>query len=112
MTDKDILLQYVDVIITSEKGICITFYEFDSEWNGDDFEYYYNLDSENAELFLKQIPHVDEDEKTNIQEWLVNNVRCDGIGLDMLDKWIEMGLHGSERVWEDYPGGVSYTKEF
>ena len=106
------LLQNVRVIITPEKEIHITFYEDDSAWNGDDFEYQFHLDSENAELFLKQIPHIDEDEKTNIQEWLVNNVYCDGTGLDMLGRWIEMGLHGSERVWEDYPGGVSYTREF
>ena len=90
----------------------IIFYEYDSELNGNDFEYRYSLDADNADAFLNIIPHQWADPETNIQEWLIENVDCRGRGMDLQKKWIEMGLHGTWVDWEDYPGGIHHKGAF
>ena len=87
-----------------------------SEWwehvTGNDFEYRYSLDAESTELFLKKIPHRNDDEKKDVGEWLKENVKCDGFGYDLLELWSRMGLHGSHLVREDFPGGIYRERLF
>ena len=105
-------LHKIAVIYSEDRELEIIFNDHNSAFNGNDFEYSYSLDAENTEAFLKEIPHLWADQKTNIREWLVENVDCLGHGLDLQQKWIEMGLHGTSVDWEDYPGGIHHTFVF
>ena len=105
-------LRTIAVFYSEQGKLTITFYEYDSEFNGNDFEYSYSLDADNTAAFLKKIPKQWADPKTNIREWLVENVDCRGHGLDLQDKWIEMGLHGESVDFEDYPGGIHHVWKF
>ena len=96
----------VCVYISDKGNLTVIFYEDDSAFNGNDFEYSYSLDAENADLFLKKIPHRNEDAKKDVGEWLKENVKCDGLGHDLQELWSRMGLHGSHLVREDYPGSL------
>ena len=58
------------------------------------------------------IPHPCSETKANIEEWLCENVQCSGFGSDLQQKWIQMGLHGSHVVSEDYPGGIYREEDF
>ena len=98
---------------TGDAGaLAITFYENDSDFDGNDFRYTYCLDAGNAAGFLKRIPRVYADAKTNVEEWLIANVDCEGIGGDLLRAWVRMGLRGTRRVREDYPGGIDREEAF
>ncbi len=92
--------------------LSIIFYEDDSGFDGNDFEYRYSLYAGSTNAFLQMISHGRSDKKSNIEEWLTDNIHCDGSGIDLLEKWIEMGLHGNYVVWEDYPGGIYRAEEF
>lgn len=93
-----------------DDGLSIVFYEDDSDFDGNDFEYTYSLDTGNTEVFLENIPRSYRETQVNIEEWMVGNVRCDDYGWDLREKWIQMGLHGTRIVREDYPGGI-YREE-
>ena len=102
----------IAVCLKGGGNLMIVFYEDESEFDGNDFEYQYSLNSENTAAFLKKIPHHSEEVKENIEVWMVENGLCDWFGYDLLQKWIQMGLHGSHVVWEDYPGGIYREEEF
>ena len=93
----------------SEDKLEVIFRDYNSEFNGNDFEYSYSLDPDSTEKFMKTIPHLWADPRINIQEWLIDNVDCLGHGLDLQRKWEEMGLHGKNVDIEDYPGGIHLT---
>lgn len=105
-------LRNIGVSYSESRGLTITFNEYDSEFSGNDFEYRYILDAENTDRFLKMIPHEWEDPRINIQEWMIENIEYLGRGLELQKKWMEMGLHGKNVDWEDYPGGINHTIEF
>ena len=107
---RKVILRNIDVSLSENGGLNIVFYEFDSEFDGNDFQYEYSLESNNTEMFLKMIPHSSDTPTTDIEEWLIENIECDGIGRDLQQKWIKMGLHGKRAVTEDYPGGI-YREE-
>lgn len=109
---RKVLLRDVSVRLSDSGEMSIVFYEDESEFDGNDFEYRYSLDARNGNAFLQMIPHVWADKKTNIEEWLVENVHCDRIGGDLQEKWVRMGLHGIRVVWEDYPGGIYREEKF
>ncbi len=109
---REVKMRNIDVSIRKDRGLSIVFHEDDSDFDGNDFEYRYCLDADNAAIFLKQIPHVYADTKTNVEEWLIAKVDCEGIGGDLLQTWIQMGLHGSHQVWEDHPGGIDQEEAF
>ena len=109
---RNVKLRTIGVFYSDSRELEIIFYEYDSEFNGNDFEYRYSLDADNADAFLNIIPHQWADPKTNIQEWLIENVDCRGRGMDLQKKWIEMGLHGTWVDWEDYPGGIHHKGAF
>ncbi len=98
---RNVKLRTVGVSYSESRELEITFFEYDSDFNGNDFEYRYSLDADNTDAFLNMIPHQWADPKINIQEWLIENVDCRGHGLDLQKKWIEMGLHGTSVDWED-----------
>ena len=102
----------VCVCLSDQGSLTISFYEDDSDFNGNDFEYRYSLDAESTELFLKKIPHRNDDAKKDVGEWLKENVKCDGFGYDLLEMWSRMGLHGSHLVREDFPGGIYREQAF
>ena len=109
---RKVRLRSVGVTLWSDNSLTIVFYEYDSEFDGNDFEYRYSLDADNATAFMNMIPHPYSDMKTNIEDWLCENVYCDGLGSDLQQKWIQMGLHGSRVVEEDYPGGIYREEAF
>ncbi len=102
----------IGVLFSDHNGLEIIFNDYNSAFNGNDFEYSYSLDAENTDAFLNQIPRRWSDPATNIREWLIENVDCNGHGLDLQQKWIEMGLHGTNVDLEDYPGGIHHTFVF
>ena len=105
-------LYKIGVFYSEDRNLAITFYDYDSDFNGNDFEYTYSLDADNADAFLTQIPRRWPNPTTNMKEWLIENVDCRGHGLDLQRKWIEMGLHGTNVDREDYPGGIHHTFVF
>ncbi len=105
-------LRNIGVFYSDFRELEIIFYEYESEFSGNDFEYKYALDADNADAFLNMIPHQWADPEINIKEWLIENVDCLGRGLDLQRKWIEMGLHGTWVDWEDYPGGIHHKGAF
>lgn len=109
---REVLLRNIRIRLKDDGSLTIIFYEYDSEFDGNDFEYIYSLDAENTGLFLKQIYSPWADNKINIEEWMVKNVNCNGFGSDLKEKWIQMGLHGTYTVFEDYPGGIHRKEEF
>ena len=102
----------IGVSYSESRNLAITYFDYDSEFNGNDFEYTYSLDTDNADAFLNQIPRRWSDPTTNIKEWLVENVDFSDHGLDLQRKWIKMGLHGTSVDREDYPGGIYHTYNF
>lgn len=109
---REVKLRNIDIRLREDDGLSIVFYEYDSEFDGNDFEYRYLLDPANKEKFLKGIPRNYDDVKTDIEEWLVKNINCEGFGWDLREKWVQMGLHGTRIVWEDYPGGIYREEPF
>lgn len=109
---RKVKLRNIGVFYSDSRELEIIFYEYDSEFSGNDFEYRYSLDTDNADAFLNMIPHQWADPEINIKEWLIENVDCRGRGLDLQKKWIEMGLHGTNVDWEDYPGGIHHKIVF
>lgn len=109
---RKVNLYTVSVRLQDDFSLTIVFYEDDSEFDGNDFEYRYYLDTDNAKAFISMIPHPWAEIKANIEEWLVENVQCHGFGSDLLQKWIQMGLHGKHVVFEDYPGGIYREEAF
>lgn len=105
-------LHGVPVCLRDDGSLSIMFLEMDSEFDGNDFEYTYSLDPDNTSLFLNKLPNRWTDKKTEIEEWLIENIDCEGFGYDLLDKWIRMGLHGKQTVYEDYPGGIFREESF
>ena len=103
---RKVMLSDISVSLYENGELRVIFYEDDSDFDGNDFEYRYSLDANSAKLFVQMIPSVWADKKTDIEEWLIDNIHCDGIGGDLQEKWVQMGLHGRHVVWEDYPGGV------
>lgn len=102
----------VCVCLSDQERLTISFYEDNSVFNGNEFEYSYSLDAESTELFLKKIPHRNEDAKKDIGEWLEENINCGGLGHDLKEMWIWMGLHGSYLIKEDYPAGICTKQSF
>ena len=109
---RKVRLRNVGVTLWSDNSLTIVFYEYDSEFDGHDYEYKYSLDAENAAAFEKEIPRPWADMKINIEDWLCENVYCDGLGSDLQQKWIRMGLHGCHTVLEDFPGGIYREEAF
>ena len=109
---RSVKLRNIGVSYSEGQGLEIIFYEYESEFSGNDFEYRYILDAENTGKFLKMIPHKWADPKINIQEWMIENIEYLGRGLELQRKWMDMGLHGKNVDWEDYPGGINRTIEF
>ncbi len=109
---RKVNLWNVSVNIYDDNRLTIVVYEDDSEFDGNDFEYRYSLYADNATAFMNMIPHPYSDMKTNIEEWLCENGLCKGLGSDLQQKWIQMGLHGSHVVFEDYPGGIYREEDF
>ena len=109
---RKVILENIDVCLPKNGGLNIVFYEFDSDFDGNDFQYEYSLDSKNADMFLKMIPRTPEGPKTDVEEWLIENIQCDGIGSDLKQKWFQMELHGKRIVSEDYPGGIYRVEVF
>ena len=109
---RTVKLRKIGVFYSEKRDLEITFFDDNSAFNGNDFEYRYSLDAGNTDVFLKMIPHQWADPRTNIKEWLIENVDCNGHGLDLQRKWIEMGLHGKSVDWEDYPGGIHHVWDF
>ncbi len=94
----------------SWKRLQWTFYEDDSDYNGDDFEYTYYFDEENSEK-LRQLMFSDG-RYGSVREWMKANVRDQETGSDFQSFCIRNGIHGEREVYEDYPGGVHYTEDF
>ena len=109
---RKVKLHHVSVRLYDDCSLTIVFYEYESEFDGNDFEYYYSLDADTTDAFIKMIPRHWSDAETNIEEWLIDNIQCDGSGIDLRDKWIRMGLHGSCTVEEDFPGGIYREETF
>ena len=109
---REAKLWCVRVDLNDDGALLIVFYEDDSDFDGNDFEYIYRLDADNAAAFLKRIPRVCAGAKNNVEEWLIENVDCEGIGGDLLQAWVRMGLHGTRQTWEDYPAGIDRTETF
>ena len=109
---RKVNLWNVSVNIYDGNRLTIVVYEDDSEFDGNDFEYRYSLDADNATAFMNMIPHPYSDMKTNIEEWLCENGLCKELGSDLQRKWLQMGLHGSHVVYEDYPGGIDREEAF
>ena len=105
-------LRNIGIHLQDSGELNIVFYEYDSDFDGNDFKYEYALDSNNAAAFLNMIPHSWTEPKTDIEEWLIENINCDGIGGDLKQKWVRMGLHGKYIVVEDYPGGIHREEKF
>ena len=103
---KMVKLHGINVDLHADGSLRIVFYEDESEFDGNDFEYWYSLDAGNTALFLERVPSRYGDQKIEIEEWLLENIDCGGIGGDLQEKWMQMGLHGSHVVYEDYPGGI------
>ncbi len=110
--EKEDKLLYVRARLPEDGGLEIIFYEDESDFDGNDFEYRYSLDAENTDAFLKTLPHRSSDTKSDVEEWLIENINCKGIGYDLQEKWAEMGLHGRRVVWEDFPGGIYREETF
>lgn len=109
---RKVKLHNVGVTLRDDHGLTVVFYEYDSDYDGHDYEYRYSLDADNAADFIDLIPHPCSETKANIEEWLCENVQCSGFGSDLQQKWIQMGLHGSHVVSEDYPGGIYREEDF
>lgn len=107
---KIVKLQNVKVNLHDDHSLTIVFYEDDSDFDGNDFEYRYLLDADYTNIFIKTIPQPYYEIIDNIEEWLCDNIHCDGLGSDLQQQWVKMGLHGSHVVVEDYPGGI-YREE-
>ena len=103
---------FLQVVIITLRKFTVFCDEFDSEFDGNDFLYKYSLDSSNADKFIKMLPHIYDELMADIEEWLIENIQCDGIGSDLKQKWIQMGLHGKRVVSEDYPGGIYREEAF
>lgn len=109
---RALILQNVRVLLTQEDELHVMFYEDESLFDENDFVYTYSLDAENTAAFLKAVHRHFEDAKTNIEAWLIETIDCSGIGSDLKDKWVQLGLHGEEHVSEDYPGGIHRDEAF
>lgn len=109
---KEVLLENVAVHLHDDGGLSITFFEDDSEFDGNDFEYIYSLDADNTARFLDKISHGWADPKENIKDWLADNIRFDDFGESLQRKWRGMHLHGTHVVHEDYPGGIHRESRF
>ena len=109
---RKVMLRNVDVYFKEKGGLSVVFYEYDSDFDGHDYEYRFSLDADNADAFLKRIPHPSAEMKINIEDWLCENIRCGGFGDDLQREWTRMGLHGNHVVREDYPGGIYREEAF
>ena len=109
---RSVLLRNIKVELHDDGALSIVFHEDDSEFDGNDFEYRYSMDARNTEQFLKTVANKWKGRTTDIEEWLIKNINCDGMGADLMDEWIQMGLHGTRIVWEDYPGGICRKDDF
>ena len=109
---RGVKLWNVSVNIYDASRLTIVVYEDDSEYDGNDFEHRYSLDTDNLIVFIDMIPHPFADMKANIEEWLCDNDLCKGLGGDLQQKWIQMGLHGTHAIYEDYPGGIDWEEAF
>ena len=109
---RKVILRNIDVRLPNNGGLNIVFYEFDSDFDGNDFQYKYSLDSSNPYKFIKMLPHISDELMADIEECLIGHIQCEGTGLDLQQKWIQMGLHGKRIVSEDYPGGIYREEAF
>ena len=107
-------LASITVRISENGELTVIFYVDKSEFDGDTnyFQYHYSIDADNTDAFLKTLPCHYEDSKTAVEEWLVNHINCEGISLDLRERWIQMGLHGKRIVHRDYAVGVSTEEKF
>lgn len=109
---RKVKLHNVGVTIWIDRSLSVVFHEYDSDYDGHDYEYRYSLDADNAAAFIDLIPHPCSETKSDIEEWLCENVQCSGLGSDLRQKWVQMGLHGYYSVREDYPGGIYREEAF
>ena len=105
-------LRRVEVNLLSDHCLTVNFFEYASDFDGNDFEYRYSLDADNTAAFTRMIPRSCADIKTDIEEWLCENDLCEGLGSSLQQKWMQMGLHGCYTVREDYPGGIYREEAF
>ncbi len=108
----DACLSNFDVHVHGGGEVIIKFYEFDSEFDGNDFEYTYYLNDINGKKLVSMIPKKWNDPVIDLKQWICDNINCEGTGYDLRSKWTEMGLHGIRTVHEDYPGGIHRVEEF
>ena len=105
-------LRKVHVCYSENRELEIIFDDYNSNFNGNDFEYSYSLDADSTVEFMRIIPHPWAEPEINIEEWLIENIDCIGHGLDLQRKWEEMGLHGKNVDTEEYAGGIHHTFYF
>ena len=87
-----------------------TFYEDDSEFNGDDFEYTFFFDPENYQKLKKII--LSDGRYSSTADWIRGEIHNQETGYDFMEFCKEHDIHGLRDVHEDYPAGVNYTIEF
>ena len=93
-----------------EGCISWTFYEDDSDFDGNDWEYHYMFDPENSEK-LKALMFSDGKYKT-MREWIEANFKDLERGSDFREFCQKNDIHGLEWVHEEYAGGCDHAKEF
>ncbi|MBQ3860594.1 MAG: hypothetical protein II779_08695 [Clostridia bacterium] len=109
---RKVMLRHVDVYFMENSSLSVVFHEYDSDYDGHDYEYRFSLDADNTDAFLKMIPHPSAEMRINIEDWLCENIQCGGFGDDLQREWSRMGLHGRHVVREDYPGGIYREEAF
>ena len=87
-----------------------TFYEDDSDFNGNDWEYHYWFDAENAAKLKALI--LADDKYTSMGDWIRNNIKDQELGSDLRTFCEANGIHGLKWVHEEYAGGCDYADEF
>lgn len=108
---REVLLANIKVAKCSDGALHVVFYEGGSEPGGNNFVYRCALDLNSTNAFLQMIPHRWDDEKTDIEEWLIENLYGSGSGGELKETWSLLGLHGYA-VWEDRPEGIYREEEF
>lgn len=97
----DIAQRYSDDI-----AFCWTFDEFDSAFDGHDYEYTFSFDQENTEKLKEAV--LSDGGYDDIAAWIKKEVSDQDSGYDFMEFCERHGIHGVRRVYEDYPGGVHY----
>ena len=93
-------------------GFHCTFYEDESEFDGNDFEYIFMFDIENAEKLRAAMSAGGTISYADMHQWIKDNIRDQETGSDFRFFCVEHDIHGIRWVHEDYPEGINYVDEF